>query len=69
MCGEGYDRAVRIRCLGRSTETIKKLLQDVKSFALTKGVTTTEVYRCSVKSECRSHIRKEGATDCPLDNL
>jgi chaperone BCS1 len=49
-CGNGYDRVVVIRCLGRSTEHIKDLLCSVKNFALMQENKTTEVYRSSANN-------------------
>ena len=69
LCGEGYDRAVRIRCLGRSTDPIKKLLQEVKGFTLTKDSTTTEIYRCSVKSESCQWLRQTIRSARPMHTV
>lgn len=44
LCGNGYDSFVIIRCFSRSTESIKNLLHDVKSFVSTKESPTTSIY-------------------------
>jgi chaperone BCS1 len=66
ICGEGYDRFIVIRCLGRSTKPIKDLLHEVKSFTPTKGRTTTEIYRSSIKDEDGQWLRQSIRPSRPM---
>ncbi|KAH7079755.1 P-loop containing nucleoside triphosphate hydrolase protein [Paraphoma chrysanthemicola] len=48
--GEGWDKIITIRSLGRNSKPIKELLHTVKSWSLTKEIRITQVYRSSTKS-------------------
>jgi chaperone BCS1 len=69
MCGEGYDRVVKIRWFGRSTKRSKDLLHEVKGFRLNEGLKTTEVHRSSIKNESDQWLRQSVRPSRPMHTV
>jgi chaperone BCS1 len=66
---EGHNQFIELRCLGRSTETIKELLKDVQKHACASATKTTEIFWPSGATEHNTWLRQSMRPSRPMDTI